>query len=899
MKKSLLHFAYVGAIALVGSVCFSACSDDVSKELEINPVNGGQKVDFTDVVGVSDVPVDFVFNVSTKTGADTRMSAAVVQADGQAFRGINHGRIAAFKTAANGQWITDPANSESNGAGVLKIFPEFTSLITASSGSTRVLELAMPSGTNGVLFYGSAPNGGNPDLYGKIGHNNNGGNIKNMILSYQERIKDETTYNQFQQVGQVIAAIMTGLVDMGFKSSSPVKQDRDFYFWWPEGNADETKNNVWTSAETQLFSYDDDIYMEIYDSPKRNVEADVTAYKTAHSLEALPNPKYMAKHITTGKYDNGTAGDAEISADGKVNGMIVSKTVGTGAAAVTYRLYHTDVTWKAYKFWYDKTDTSTYPEFGGAYEANLSPLGQKLGAAYKALTTMQVGELRSAAADDILALAKDLYDVVSKVRDAIPTNKYEYVAKKFAGRLAVRLQQYFDFTNSSPEWKDITEWGPNLVSFVDQLSDHNNQISISGLTTTHIKTFPTGELFCIPPGASLLSFSYQYGPVLTPTNTNDKSNYKNIGGLFKFLEYIPNYDLGGAADGSSNITVHNYVYPAELMYFGNSPIRVTETDLLPTNYPQSSGSGAGGWLNDDSWTSNGWIDNGSVDSNVHGVAMKANINYGVAMLETKVRIGAEILYDNNAAINTSETNKSITATDNLFELTGIIIGEQPQSVGWDYTPATVPSTTADGAKDMAAVSGATAKKLTYWDRLVYDKVYNSQNTEGVAVTKADDPAAASYTLLLDNYMNDAVQTKYKDFVNYDTGDTPAMSDKQQQIVYIALEFKNKAGNFMGKHNMVRNGSKFYLIGALDPKDKNVTERNDDHPIPPYASGTTMTWTPRVFMQDYMTTVTFTINANSLQHAYLTVPNLKASQVSLGLSVDVTWERGINFGNVVL
>lgn len=899
MKKSLLHFAYVGAIALVGSVCFSACSDDVSKELETNPVNGGQKVDFTDVVGVSDVPVDFVFNVSTKTGADTRMSAAVVQAEGQAFRGINHGRIAAFKTAANGQWITDPANSEDNGAGVLKIFPEFTSLITASSGSTRVLELAMPSGTNGILFYGSAPNGGNPDQYGKIGHNNNGGNIKNMVLSYQERIKDVTTYNQFQQVGQVIAAIMTGLVDMGFKSSSPLKQDRDFYFWWPEGNVDETKNNVWTSAETQLFSYDDDIYMEIFGSPKRKVEADVNAYKTAHSLEALPDPIYMAMHITTGKYDDGTDGDAEISADGKVNGRIVSKTVGTGAAAVTYRLYHTDVTWKAYKFWYDKTNTSnttSYPDFGGAYEANLSPLGQKLGAAYKALTTMQVGELRSAAADDILALAKDLYDVVSKVRDAIPTNKYEYVAKKFAGRLAARLQQYFDFTNSSPDWKEITDWGPNLVSFVDQLSNHNNQISISGLTTSHIKTFPTGELFSIPPGASLLSFSYQYGP-------NDYSNYKNIGGLFKFLEYIPNYDLGGASDGSSNVTVHNYVYPAELMYFGNSPIRVTETELLPTNYPQTSGTGVGGWLNSDSWTSNGWIDNGSVDSNVHGVAMKANINYGVAMLETKVRIGAATLYDNNAAINTNEADKSITATDNLFELTGIIIGEQPQSVGWDYTPATVPSESADGAKDMAEVKPTGAPQLIKWDRLVYDKVYNSQNTEGVAVTKADDPAAASYTLLLDNYMNDAVQTKYKDFVNFGATTTLPMPAKQQQIVYIALEFKNKAGNFMGKHNMVRNGSKFYLIGALNPVNptgENVpNKRNDGYPIPPYNSGTDFTWTPRVFMQDYMTKVTFTIGEDALKHAYLTVPNLKASQVSLGLSVDISWEEGLNFGNVDL
>ena len=69
-------------------------------------------------------------------------------------------------------------------------------------------------------------------------------------------------------------------------------------------------------------------------------------------------------------------------------------------------------------------------------------------------------------------------------------------------------------------------------------------------------------------------------------------------------------------------------------------------------------------------------------------------------------------------------------------------------------------------------------------------------------------------------------------------------------------------------------------------------------IPPYTSGAT-TDTPRIFIQDYMTTATFTIGENSLQNAYSTVPDLRSSQTSLGLSVDLNWRAGLSFDNVVL
>ena len=51
---------------------------------------------------------------------------------------------------------------------------------------------------------------------------------------------------------------------------------------------------------------------------------------------------------------------------------------------------------------------------------------------------------------------------------------------------------------------------------------------------------------------------------------------------------------------------------------------------------------------------------------------------------------------------------------------------------------------------------------------------------------------------------------------------------------------------------------------------------------------------RVFIQDFMTTANFRIGENSLKNAYYSVPDLRASQMSLGLSVDLKWESGITY-----
>jgi len=49
----------------------------------------------------------------------------------------------------------------------------------------------------------------------------------------------------------------------------------------------------------------------------------------------------------------------------------------------------------------------------------------------------------------------------------------------------------------------------------------------------------------------------------------------------------------------------------------------------------------------------------------------------------------------------------------------------------------------------------------------------------------------------------------------------------------------------------------------------------------------------------MTTANFKIGEHSLKYAYLTVPDLRSSSVTLGLSVDLKWETGLVFDNIIV
>ena len=96
--------------------------------------------------------------------------------------------------------------------------------------------------------------------------------------------------------------------------------------------------------------------------------------------------------------------------------------------------------------------------------------------------------------------------------------------------------------------------------------------------------------------------------------------------------------MDGGTGGSFNPL--NYRYPAELCYFGNSPIRVTDDTHQTTEYPD----GTNNWDADASWAagatgtgSKAWTKNAHVLSSTRSVAMQENINYGTALLKSPVR----------------------------------------------------------------------------------------------------------------------------------------------------------------------------------------------------------------------------------------------------------------------
>ena len=120
----------------------------------------------------------------------------------------------------------------------------------------------------------------------------------------------------------------------------------------------------------------------------------------------------------------------------------------------------------------------------------------------------------------------------------------------------------------------------------------------------------------------------------------------------------------------------------------------------------------------------------------------------------------------------------------------------------------------------------------------------------------------------------------KVMTNAITYDASAYSDPNSTLVletpadideYIALEFTNTSDkDFYGVNGIVPVGGKFYLVGQLSAAEATQTGK-------------------KVFKQDYTTTVRVAIK--DLKSAYVTIPDLKAPELEIGLSVDLHWESG--------
>lgn len=502
-----------------------------------------------------------------------------------------------------------------------------------------------------------------------------------------------------------------------------------------------------------------------------------------------------------------------------------------------------EMKWSAYSL-------TTSPVDGGTARQ----LEIKLAKCYKELTSVQTAELRNASGFALKETIKNLWSIVNSVRCATPTDQAEALAKYMAQLIHVELGKYFEASSVPTTGGSVT--GVTFKAASSLINELGNDSywptvtagtrpastafsNISSYTSANMGQFP--EQFNLPQGATHVKF-----------DSEKKTFY-----------YVENYN--SSAVGGDPFTVDDYYYPAELCYFGNSPIRVSDTEHVETDYPVSVSL----WNTEatTSWPADWSV--GHVQSSTRSVAMKNDINYGSSLLKTTIKYDVTTLKDNNAAIQqrdygVSEDDKTINVDGTSFKLVGVIVGDQWPKVGWNFLPKTTDSDT------------------NYRKGYVYDK--DITNNGVIPATGTSDP---NYTVVFDNYI--------------DMTSTDAQN--KQPKVYIALELQNNTGvDFFGKDNLIANGSNFYLIGELDPTGKNGPALPTYHALPPYDKtqyGDATKTVPRVFIQDHMTTANFKIGVNSLKYAYLTVPDLRSSSVTLGLSVDLQWSTGLNFDGILL
>ena len=429
---------------------------------------------------------------------------------------------------------------------------------------------------------------------------------------------------------------------------------------------------------------------------------------------------------------------------------------------------------------------------------------------------LNVGEVRSGSAESIMRTVRDLYTSMKGIVELSSTTASTEEAEIHNIAWAVCTAIEADFF-------DLTAPASGLP---DQSNPYN--IAWKSSVAASAQTYPAS--YDLPMGASQLVWN----------SSNSKIEYADF-----------DYSNPAVTSGFSGVPISKMTYPAELLYFDNSPLRSTNQYKEVNDYPVTTtgwdaalgGSGAF----DDSWTGT------SVTPATRAVAMKNNVNYGVALLQSTVAIksGVTKFVDNQQSLIGAAQNNEFTISDinvgSGIELTGILIGGQPGTVNWKMLPSS-----------------------TAYDYAIYDK--NLDNTAGSnwEINKNNSSLSTLYTVCFDNYIS--------------SGD--------QNDVCIALEFKNNLGqDFYGAKGLIPAGSTFYLVGKLSPASGGTW-------TDPYSSMTdyrvSNSNTARVFAQDFKTVATFNLTETSLQNAYSTVPDLRSTEMLFGLSVDLTWQHGLTF-----
>lgn len=255
-----------------------------------------------------------------------------------------------------------------------------------------------------------------------------------------------------------------------------------------------------------------------------------------------------------------------------------------------------------------------------------------------------------------------------------------------------------------------------------------------------------------------------------------------------------------AFDNINGIT--RYTYPAALMFFTDSPIRTSSTEVPKETYEEASVNTKWSDFLDAHYNTSQTVSNIT-----KAVAVVNPLQYGVANLQlTLTGMSAVIKDANDDTVENADMDH--------LPLCGVIIGGQ-HTMGYNMKPQ---------------------GEQTDVDECF---IYETNIVSG-------DAGKSINTLVLQSYDNEKVP--------------------------VILEFENNTGNsFTGKDGKIYPGTRFYLIGMIDPADKKEAGKD---------------YTNRVFTQDYTTTMTMSVT--SLAKAYTSMPDLLAPRLEIGVQIVTNW-----------
>ena len=293
------------------------------------------------------------------------------------------------------------------------------------------------------------------------------------------------------------------------------------------------------------------------------------------------------------------------------------------------------------------------------------------------------------------------------------------------------------------------------------------------------------------------------------------------------FSYVEDATGSGNVFGANKLKAADICFPTSLYYFINTDLAASndEVDTWPKTTTNWVGTSAP-WLADATKASWG----NAVTATTRSIALKKNIQYGVANLKLTVKCKAAQLQDKGTERNPAVW---VNVPSEGFPVTAVLVGGQPTLADWKLEPAA----------------------STQMNKTIYDKCATDDDNKLVA--KAGTASTPNYTLVL--------------------SDTLATA----QNVNFAVELENNSGvEFRGADGIIPVGGKFYLVGQLDPNAQGNSSKPAD-------------WTAaHIFGADHTTTANVTIS--SLAAAYNTIPDLRATKMELGLSVDLSWAVGMSF-----